>query len=72
MARWDGVLVVDGSLGPVVWNLLRVRCPSKIALLAGETGEGFQDVTVEIAGGIFGRFVAHDAVDQGVRCGLHC
>lgn len=38
---------------------------------AGDGEEGFEDFSVETAFGVLGRLVGHEAVDEGVRGGLH-
>jgi len=69
--EWDGVLVTDGALVPVVWNALVTLGPGKAARLAGDGIEGLENFLVENTFGVLRGLVGHEAVDESVGGRLH-
>lgn len=67
----DSVFIANSAPVPIVWDLLLAFVIDEGAGLAGNTVEGFEDVAGEVAFGIGGGFVGHEAVDECVCCGLH-
>ena len=68
----DGVFVADGTFVPVVWDAFVAWGPGETSAVAGDGEEGFEDVLVEDAFGVFGGFVGHEAVDECVCGWLDC
>lgn len=67
----DGILIADRTLVPVIRDAFISRGPGEAARVAGDGEEGFEDVLIEEAFRVFGRFVGHEAIDEGVGGGLH-
>jgi len=69
----DGVFVADGALVPVLWDAFVAWVVLKVAVVvAGDGEEGLENFFVEDALGVFGGFVGHEPVDEGVCCWLDC
>lgn len=67
----DGVLVTNCALVPVLRNAFVTLGPLEVAAVTGDGEEGLENLLVEDSLGVLSGLVGHEAVDEGVGCGLH-
>lgn len=66
----DSIFVADSTLIPVLWDTFVAFSPHEVTALSSDREEGFQNLLVKDSFREFGGLVAHEAVDEGVCCGL--
>jgi hypothetical protein len=68
---WDGVLVDNVALVPVVGDTLPAFLVGEVTVFALNGKERLEHFAVQLALRVLLRLVRHEAVDEGVRSRLH-